>query len=145
MTQYSAAMQQAYKLALQELRRAGERPGSDSLKASIIKAATAAPSLPQSQLQLRPHYMSTPTKQPLSRQEILKLSRALRNTHQPSLLSLKFSIPGLPSLEEQEKKIQAVTKLMRQRQLDKRHHLQNLATEEKYEQEHDLLLKPFRF
>jgi hypothetical protein len=135
MTQYELDVQRSAKIALQEQRLRESKQQTATL---IQTKKQDSSSLPASELKLRPTYQDMQAKQRLTREDILRLSRTLRHTHQPNLLVLRFDWSGRLLDEDQDKKFRATAKLLRQRQLDKKYHLQHVAAAEEYEHEHHL-------
>lgn len=138
MTNHELGMQQSAKLLLQQQRHfEAERHKEAQIKAQALQKKMVESSLPQSSLKLRPTNQITQEKQRLRREDLLQYSRNLRNTHAPNQLVLKFQMPLLNTDKDKEdKKFRATMKIMKQRQLDKRHHLEHLAAEETQQHQH---------
>ena len=138
MTNHELGIQQSAKLLLQQQRHfEAERHKDAQMKAQALQKKMVGYALPQSSLKLRPTNQITQEKQRLRREDILQYSRNLRNTHAPNQLVLKFQMPGLDlDKDKEDKKFRATMKIMKQLQLDKRHHLEHLAAEETRQHQH---------
>lgn len=146
MLNHELGIQKSAKLLLQQQRRLeAERYKDAQVKAQTLQKKRVESSLPQSSLTLRPTNTITQEKQRLRREEILQYSRNLRNTHAQNRLVLTFQMPASNlDKDEKDKKLRAVMQTMKQRQLNKRHHLEHLAAEET-QQHHHAASKHLRF
>ncbi len=82
-------------------------------------------------IQLRPIGQTKHSKQPVTNEVLLQLSRALRTTHLLNGLALKFHMTSRRANEEQSRKLQFALKQLQQHAYAHQHHLDQLAAEQK--------------